>query len=50
MSKVQHGGQCSGQKPRSVKGVTEALSSSEKTLSQVGVMEPDLSWGDHAGC
>ena len=25
MSKVQHGGQCSGQKPRSVKGVTEGL-------------------------
>ena len=25
MSIVQHGGQCSGQKPRSVKGVTEGL-------------------------
>ena len=32
------------------KGSLRALSSTVKILSHVGVMEPDLSWGDHAGC
>lgn len=37
-------------RPVQSKRSLRALSFAVKTLSQMGVMEPDLSWGDHAGC